>query len=73
MSNNNLRHNTRFCRMNNIRTPIIRSQNMNPKRNVNNNVRRYGSVKGKQVESLNKIFLREGTPTSTKLWVENKG
>ena len=42
---------------------------MNPRRNVNN-VKRNESVKGKEVESLNKIFVRKGTPRSTKVWVE---
>lgn len=60
---NNLGHTTRFCIMNNMRTP-------NPRINVNNNARRNESVKGNQLERLNKTFVREGTPARTKVWVE---
>lgn len=39
----------------------MRSHNMNPRKNVNNNARRNEKVKGNQVENLNKTFVREGT------------
>lgn len=43
---------------------------MNSMRNMNNNARRNENVKGKQVEKLDKTFIREGTPKNTKVWVE---
>lgn len=55
-----------------MRTPNMRSQNVNFRRNVNNNVRMNANTKGKQVERLNKTFVREGKITRTKAWVEKK-
>lgn len=48
----------------------MRLHNMKFRRNVNNNVRRNESVKGKKGENLDKTFVRERTHARNKIWVE---